>query len=176
MKRVHHTLLVGAAVVATAGVVASLAFKPSLTSGRTDTATSVSNKHALPFSGALMPATRKPGLTQPGLSNLPQPVASPHPPGSPQHQQWLATRIAELDDLAWFDNAQSLHRILAELRNPLPEIQAAALSATRAFGSRDAIPFLEALAADPSQTLDRQSITDAIAFLNLPTMLEQLTP
>ena len=100
----------------------------------------------------------------------------PYPADSPEYQDWITTRIANLNALAWYDDADSLHRILAELSNPLPEIRAAALTATIAFGSRDAIPRLEQLAAQSGDPKQQQALTDAIAYLKQPTLLEKLDP
>ena len=108
------------------------------------------------------------------LPSLPPPEESPHPPGSSESRQWLAGRTAELDRLSWFDDAESLGKILTELRNTQPEIREAALSATRAFGSRDAIPYLEAFAAESRDPKEQKALADVIEYLQLPTMVEQL--
>jgi HEAT repeats len=106
------------------------------------------------------------------LPDLPPPAEPPNPPGSPDNAGWTADRLAELEKLAWFDDAGSLEKILAELRSPLPEIRAAALAATRAFGSRDAVPYLEQIANGTSDPEERKAVADAISYLNLPTFLE----
>ncbi len=106
------------------------------------------------------------------LPNLPSPVESPHPSGSADKQDWIEKRISELDQLAWLDDSESLGKILAELRNPVPEIRAAALEATRAFGSREAIPHLDALSRDTKDPLEQKAIDDLIDHLKLPTLLE----
>ncbi len=107
------------------------------------------------------------------LSSLPDPIVSPNPPGSTANQEWIENRIDELDDLAWFDDPESLGKILTELRNPLPEIRAAALGATRDFGSRDAIPYLEALSRDSTDQLEQKALQELIEHLKLPTLLEE---
>jgi hypothetical protein len=111
---------------------------------------------------------------KPVLAPLPKPVFSPHPPGSLESQQWITARIAAIQDLGWFDDVESLHKILAELRNPLPELRAAAVAATRAYGSRDAIPYLIAKAEETGDPLEQKALTDLVEFLKLPTMIEQL--
>ncbi len=108
------------------------------------------------------------------LPDLRPPVESPNLAGSPANQDWIATRTGELDKLAWFDDAESLGHILSELRNSLPEIRAAALSATLAFGSRDAVPYLEAIAADSKDPIEQKALTDVAERLKLPTVLEHL--
>ncbi len=105
---------------------------------------------------------------------LPPPVISPHPPGSAANRDWLAARIAELDALAWFDDPESLHRILAELRNPLPEIRTAALAATRAFGSREAIPYLERISIETPEAAEQKALTELVEYLKIPTLREHL--
>ena len=107
------------------------------------------------------------------LPELPAPIVSPHSTGSDEDQEWIAKRIDELDALTWFDDFESLGKILTELRNPLPEIRAAALDATRDFGSRDAIPYLEAISSDSKEPLEQKAIQDLIEFLKLPTLLEE---
>lgn len=106
--------------------------------------------------------------------NLPAPVPSPHPPGSAADGDWIAARISAIHELEWFDDAASLRKILAELRNPLPQIRAAAVEATRAFGSRDAIPYLATRAAETGDLLEQKALMDLIAHLKLPTVVEQL--
>ena len=103
---------------------------------------------------------------------LPAPITSPHPPESPENQEWIAKRITELEALAWFEDSGSLGKIVAELRNPQPEIRAAALEATREFGSRDAIPYLEAISRTADDLLEQRAIADLVEFLKLPTLLE----
>lgn len=108
------------------------------------------------------------------LQELPEPARSPHSPGSVADSGWIATRIAAINDLAWFDDTSSLQKILTELRSPLPQIRAAALDATRAFGSRDAIPYLVNRAAETGDLLEQNALTDLIEHLKLPTVIEQL--
>lgn len=107
------------------------------------------------------------------LPDLPAPILSSNPPDSTAHQEWIEKRIDELADLAWFEDQDSLAKILTELRNPLPEIRAAALGATRDFGSRDAIPYLEAFSRDSQDPLEQKAIRELIEHLNIPTFLEQ---
>jgi hypothetical protein len=106
------------------------------------------------------------------LPDLPAPILSSNPPDSTAHQEWVEKRTDELADLAWFDDQDSLAKILTELRNPLPEIRAAALGATRDFGSRDAIPYLEAISRDTQDPLEQKAIRDLIEHLKIPTFLD----
>lgn len=107
-------------------------------------------------------------------AGLPEAIESPHAPGSPQNEAWVAKRVEELEGLAWFNDAASLDRILAEMRNTQPEIRKAALEAAVAFGSKDAIPKLEILARGTNDLKEQKAIADAIEYLSLPTMVEYL--
>ena len=108
------------------------------------------------------------------LAGLPAPVESPYLAGSAENEDWIEARTAELDDLAWFEDAESLGKIQAELLNPLPEIRAAALAAIVSFGSRDSIPILEAVAGRTRDSLEQKALGDAIEHLKLPTVIEEL--
>ena len=98
------------------------------------------------------------------LPELPPAVLSPHPPGSVENQNWITGRIAELDDAAWSDDPESMRRILAELRNPQPEIRAAARAAITAFGSREAVPYLEMTATTTYDETERQELSQGDRF------------
>jgi HEAT repeats len=117
-----------------------------------------------------LPRSLKPIKERP---EIPAPSALPNPLGSPDNQDWIEKRITALDQLAWRDDPESLGKILAELRNSVPEIRAAALAATRAFDSRDAIPYLDELSRDSKDPLEQKALTDLIEHLKLPTLLEQ---
>lgn len=164
MTRSRGFLLAGAAVLAVAG---GLFFRGS-------------DRQPLPPAAApaapAAPAREIPKPdrpTHPSLPELPAPAAPPQVAGSPTNTTWTAERISELEKLAWFDDAASLQKIMAELYSPLPEIRAAALAATRAFGSRDAVPYLEQAANGTSDPEERKALADAIEYLKLPTLLEE---
>ena len=103
-----------------------------------------------------------------------------NPDGSPSHgaratgnaqayQDYSRDRAEELNDLAMTGDPNSLTIIESELDNRDPRIQEAAVEAAVQFGSRDAIPSLEAAfwhTDDPEQKL---KIQEAIDFLKLPT-------
>ncbi|MEX1116924.1 MAG: hypothetical protein WEB53_16880 [Akkermansiaceae bacterium] len=116
------------------------------------------------------------GAPRSRLADLPPPVESPFLAGSPENDGWVEGRAAELDDLAWFDDAESLAKIQAELQNPLPEIRAAALAAIVASGSRESVPILEAVAGRARDPLEQKALGEAIDYLQLPTAIEQLEP
>ena len=115
--------------------------------------------------------TPAPGIRD--LPGLPPPALSPHPTESAEQREWIDRKTSELDDLAWYDDFESLRKILSELRSSHPEIRTSALAATRAFGSREAIPYLEAISRDTADATERQAIRDLIDHLNKPTALEQ---
>jgi hypothetical protein len=77
-----------------------------------------------------------------------------------------------MERLAWFNDSESLTKILAELKSPIPEIREAALNATVTSGSRAAIPHLRQVAAETQDPGQRIAIDEAIAYLNLPTLAE----
>lgn len=172
MTRARGSLLAGIMILAAAGVF-FLKETGKAPSGITPPAAAspVSKTTEVPVV-KLSQAT--PATPVAGLPALPRFVESPHPPGSEEDREWVTARVAALGDLAWLDDAGSLREILAELRNPTPEIRAAALNATKTFASRDAVPYLTALAAETGDTKEQKALNDLIEYLNLPTMLEQM--
>ncbi|MES2439538.1 MAG: HEAT repeat domain-containing protein [Verrucomicrobiota bacterium] len=172
MTRVHGTLLAGLAVLTAAGFFVSRG--PATTIGPARGVHAESQKSPGPAAKKSPRPTGRPDVfSAHRLPELPPPVEPPHPAGSVENQDWITTRTSELNDLSWFDDADSLRRILAELRNPLPEIRAAALEATKEFGSRDAIPYLAIIAEGTRDPAEQKAIADLIEYLNLPTMLER---
>lgn len=123
-------------------------------------------------------ATPRPTLPKlPGLGDLPelpQPERPPQTPGAAGNEQWIAAKTEALEDLAWEDDPESMGIILAELRSPLPEIRSAALQAIRDFGSRDAIPYLRAIARDSADLQEEKNLNELIEYLEIPTLLETL--
>ena len=174
MTRTHGTLLAGAAVLVTAIFLITRQAGP--VTGPSQPGTTPSSKSAVrPSLDPLTKPTHRPATNvRRDLPDLPHPVESPYPPGAAENQEWIETRVAELNELAWFDDFASLEKILAELRNPLPEIRSAALAATLAFSSRESIPYLEVLAKETRDPQEQKALTDAIEHLKLPTMDEEL--
>ena len=169
---VRNTLLAGGATLAVAG---ALLYSQSVRAKSRDDVTGASpDGHKTKTTSAARPT---PHLSAPSAGmrqGLPEPARSPHSPGSVADSEWIAVRIATISDLAWFDDTSSLQEILSELRSPLPQIRAAALSATRAFGSRDAIPYLVNRAAETGDLLEQKTLIDLIEHLKLPTVIEEL--
>jgi hypothetical protein len=172
MTRAQGSLLAGITILAAAGV---FFLKETGKAPAETTSPAAASPVSKTTDGpAVKPSRATPATPVAGLPALPRFVESPHPPGSEEDREWVATRVAALADLAWLDDAESLHKILAELRNPVPEIRAAALTATKTFASRDAVPYLTALAAETGDTEEQKALNDLIEYLNLPTMLEQI--
>jgi hypothetical protein len=86
----------------------------------------------------------------------------------------LAEKLAEVDALAWREDAESLAKILAHLKHGPPELRAAALAAVREFGSREAIPELREIAAATRDAAEQLALEEAIDYLELPTLIEKL--
>jgi HEAT repeat protein len=91
-----------------------------------------------------------------------------------QREAQVAARIAELRELSTKTDRGSLDTLLSELRNPQPEIREAALDIISESGNRGAIPGLIDAAAQTEDEGERQAITKAIEFLQLPTLTETL--
>jgi len=108
------------------------------------------------------------------LPALPLPERPPQTPGSAGNEDWIDTKTETLENLTWQDDSESMRKILAELRSPLPEIRTAALQATREFGSRDAIPYLRAIADDTVDFQEQKNLADLIEYLEIPTLSESL--
>lgn len=173
MTRVHGLLLAGViSLLAVAVFSVSRPSGPPATDGPVPTA---SQKSTVPPAREITkPPRRSENPRWKDLPELPPPAVPAHAPGSAENQEWIAARIAELEDAAWFDDPESMRRILAELRSPLPEIRAAARAAITAFSSREAIPYLEMIASTAYEERDRQELAEVIEFLRLPTITEHL--
>lgn len=89
-----------------------------------------------------------------------------------EHEAYAQARIDKLNELEANDDAESLHAILAELTNSDKEIRAAAVESAIQFGSRDAIPVLNDLAARTQDPDEKKELLDAAEFLALPTLSE----
>jgi hypothetical protein len=89
-----------------------------------------------------------------------------------EHEAYVQAHIDKLEDLEANDDAQSLQAILSELTNSDQKIREAAIEATTQFGSRDAIPVLNNLAARTGDPDEKKQLLDAADFLALPTLTE----
>ena len=88
------------------------------------------------------------------------------------HDAMVQAEVDKLTELQANDDAASLHAILADLTNSDKEIRAAAVESTIQFGSRDAIPVLQDLAAHTTAPDEKKNLLDAADFLALPTTSE----
>jgi len=119
--------------------------------------------------------TRPARPAAPAAADLPPPQLSPFASDSPEHVTWIKERREVLLDLSWMDDKESLDTILTELWNPDPKIRQAALEATLNFGSRDAIPKLQAAALlRDEDSIERKKLEDAAEYLKLPTLIEHI--
>lgn len=91
---------------------------------------------------------------------------------SADYDHYAANRIAELEDLAMTGDTNSLLEIESELDSRDPQIQEAAVKAAIQFGSRDAIPALEAAYQRLDNPAQKINLQFAIDFLSLPTVSE----
>lgn len=166
----NSLLVVGVVLIASSGF---LYQKITNTVEKSDP-TPTSHRHKTKVVGEKGLPSSPPATRSKARQTLPNPIPSPHPPGSAEDGRWIAARIAAIHDLEWFDDNASLLQILAELRNPIAQIRAAALEATRAFGSRNAIPHLATRASETANLLEQKELTDLIEHLQLPTVIEEL--
>jgi hypothetical protein len=91
-----------------------------------------------------------------------------------KHEAFVEARIAELQDLSRKTDSAALKVLLSEVKNPDQEIRQAALDAISQSGNRSAIPGLQAAAAQTEDATEKQTITEVIEFLKLPTLTEIL--
>ncbi|MEO7300900.1 MAG: HEAT repeat domain-containing protein [Verrucomicrobiota bacterium] len=92
--------------------------------------------------------------------------------GQPVQTESVEESIQKLEILGSTDDGRAFEEILAELRNPNPNVRQAALDALIQFGNRDAIATLNEVAAQTEDAREKVNILDVIDFLNLPTAKE----
>jgi hypothetical protein len=91
------------------------------------------------------------------------------------HAEYVRQRTQELDALAMNDDVESRDAILSELKNnPDKAIRAAALEAAIQFGDRSVVPQMQQIADQTQDPEEKQSILDAIDYINLPSLTEYL--
>jgi hypothetical protein len=157
----------------------------------------------LALAGVLVAAWWVWRVTQGTVSSSQEPVAPPTPGASDLPRGWPAAdqappqpaamapaapvqavpaadpaeieqRKALLLDYAWETDPKFLRLILADLNHPVPEVRATAREAAKHFGSRDAIPALQAQLAATEDLKEKVALQEAIEFLQLPTLTEYL--
>ena len=126
----------------------------------------------------LPPSTAKPGLAT-DLSSTrqfvtqPTPAAAVNPPLTPEEKQaYIEAETSRLQDLSTQDDPASLSAILNDFTNPEKEVRLAAIEATKQFGSKEAIPTLQASVADATDTDEKIALLEAADFLALPTLAD----
>ena len=86
----------------------------------------------------------------------------------------IDSRVLQLKQWATEDDREALINILANLSDSEKEIRLAAIEAAKNFGSRDAIPSLQSLAATTDDTEEKNASIAAAEFLALPTINEAI--
>ncbi len=85
-------------------------------------------------------------------------------------QATIQARVDELYELAAEQTPQAMETVLSELTNRSAEIRQAARQATASFGSREAIPKLEAAIAQTDNPAEKAALKETIQFLMLPSL------
>ena len=113
--------------------------------------------------------------TAPAITNVPPPAPAPVATNTVTPEQRRAAIDAETDRLqhwAMNDDPASLSSILADLTNPEKEIRSAAIDAAEQYGSTNAIPILNNLAAKDEDAEEKAALLEAANFLSLPSIFE----
>ena len=104
---------------------------------------------------------------------MPQPVAAVVPSMTPEEKQsYIEAETSRLQDLSAQDDPASLSAIVNDLTNSEKEVRLAAIEATKQFGSKDAIPVLQADVASAADTDEKIALLEAADFLALPTLTD----
>lgn len=101
--------------------------------------------------------------------SAPAPTPTPVDPVTPEERQ--ASIEAEKERLATLemnDDAASLANILSDLNSPEKEIRMAAIDAAVQFDSTNAIPVLQATAANDQDPEEKEALLKAADFIALP--------
>ncbi len=171
MRRFHWSLLLGLLLVAL-GIGIVFFQKPQ--SSPAETVTKVAPSIHLPRPKRTLRVSPSSPAFVINLPTISAPTPPPESQDSSENQEWVTSQVFEMERLAWFDDPESLSKILAELKSSAPEIREAALNATVNSGSRAAVPYLQKISAETQDAAQRKSIDEAIAYLNLPTLVESL--
>jgi hypothetical protein len=120
---------------------------------------------ALAAASANLPASEPPPTVMP--------VAVVKPPmTSEEKQAYIEAETSRLQDLSTQDDAASLSAILNDVTNSEKAVRLAAIEATKQFGSKDAIPSLQADVAIAPDTDEKIALLEAADFLALPTLTD----
>ena len=170
-------IVIAVLLVGIAGIVAIFLLKHAATPAQPaqtppETASQSAAPPAAPAAGN--PAPAKPVVTfanAPVEKTISRPAADTNALAE-AHEDMVQAEVDKLTELQANDDAASLHAILADLTNSDKEIRAAAVESTIQFGSRDAIPVLQDLAARTTDPGEKKNLLDAADFLALPTVSE----
>ena len=108
------------------------------------------------------------------LGELPPTLPSPFPTLSPEYSTWAEERIDTLDDLSDAEDADSMLRLLSEIRNPDGNIRSIAMDSLMQIRNRDAIPYLAELAKATDDPAVSTEILETIEFLEIETLTERI--
>jgi hypothetical protein len=97
--------------------------------------------------------------------------AQPAPP-APEIPEQLEEKIAQLEAVAEWADEGALLAVTRDLLHPARTVRLAAARIAMELGDREAIPFLEAAAADTEDSQEKAAYQEAIDFLKLPTLTE----
>ena len=89
-----------------------------------------------------------------------------------EKQEYIEAEISRLQEWSTQNDPASLSGILNSLTNSEKAVRLAAIEAAKQFGSRDAIPVLQADVADAADTEEKIALLQAADFLTLPTIAE----
>jgi len=144
-------------------------FKPVRTNSQTAVPTIAANNSTTASDSAREQVTSSGSLSAPSET-----IRSESNTGTvtTDHENYVANRITELENLAMTGDSNSLATIEFELDSRDPRIQEAAVAAVIQFGSRDAIPALRAAYEHLDDPVQKVRIQKAVDFLELPTQAE----
>jgi hypothetical protein len=136
----------------------------------------IKHQEAPPAAVPIAIAETKPAAPQtaPTVTNVP-PAPAPVATNALTPEQREEAINAETDRLQQWsmnDDAASLSSILADLTNPEKEIRKAAIEAAEQFGSTNAIPVLNNLAAKDEDPEEKAALLEAAHFLSLPSIFD----
>ncbi len=89
-----------------------------------------------------------------------------------EKQSYIETEVSRLQDLSTQDDPAALTAIMNDLTNSEKEVRLAAIEATKQFGSKDAIPVLQADVASAAGTDEKIALLEAADFLSLPSLTD----
>lgn len=106
----------------------------------------------------------------------PTPVVAPAPkPMTPEDQAaYIQAESDKLMEWSTQNDPASLSNILSDLTNSTKEVRLAAIEAAKQFGSKEAIPVLQADVASATDTDEKVALLEAADFLTLPSIADNI--